>query len=420
MKKAVSLGLVLLLTTGLFAGCASNSKTNKGSTDLATKKEKVELKFLGWGGVDEKKLVDDIIAKYEAENPNVDIQFENPADYWPKLQTMIAGGQAPDLFYMGFPEFKEYEKQKVLLNLDGKFGDLSDFYEGGIKAFTGADGKLYGLPKDWGTYVFYYNKKIFKDAGVKSPAEYVAENNWTMDNMLKAAKEIKGKAGSQFGVVVEPNRWKAFVGANWVDANGKVNVTTDQFANDLQFVADLWLKEKVAPNVQELKSLSAADRFMQGNTAMFMSGRWMALQFASVKDLQWDIVPMPVANQRNNDKFTWMDSVGLVASKTTKYPDEVVKFMKFYTDTWAQSEMAKRGLAIPVRKSVAKSDSFVKGLQGVNNEAHTTYPAQTLTVFDKWSAGWKELDNAFIDVFNGTTSAKDAAKKAQQAIDALK
>ena len=426
MNKKLALLMSAVLIGGSLVGCGSSEGTpdssGEGTTTESTDSgEKKEIKFIGWGGIEEKELIERIIAEYESQNPDVDIQFEIPADYWPKLQTMIAGGEAPDIFYLGFPEFKEYYNQGVLLDMQPYLEDvnLEDFYETSLNSYKGEDGNLYGMPKDWGTYVFYYNKDLFEAAGVKTPAEYVAEGNWTMDTMLQTAKEIQEKSDAEYGVVVEPNRWKAFVGDEWVTPEGKVDVTSDQFASDLQFMADLWLKEGVAPTVEDLTTLGASDRFSQGNTAMYMSGRWMAIKMEAVEGLNWDVAPMPVANNRDNDAYTWVDSVALSVAKTSEHPEEAMDFIKFYVDEWAQTEMSVSGLGIPVRKAIAESDSFIKSIEGVNNSAHTAYEATTLPVFDNWSETWKEFDNAFTDVFNGKITAKEGAAAAQTAIDGL-
>ncbi|ONI41427.1 hypothetical protein AN639_10865 [Candidatus Epulonipiscium fishelsonii] len=414
MNKSLKIGLILLSIGSIFVGCSSDEDVASSSGN-----EVVEIDFLGWGGIEEKDLIDRIIAEFEVQNPNIDVTFEIPADYGPKLQTRIAGGNAPDVFYLGFPEFKEYHEQGVLLNMDEYITDLdmSDFYETGIEAFSGEDGSIYGMAKDWGTYVFYYNKTLFEEAGVKTPAEYVAEGNWNMNTMLQVAKEIQAASSAEFGVVAEPSRWKAFVGDDWVDENKNVDVTSTQFAEDLQFMADLWLKEGVAPNVEDLTTLGASDRFAQGNAAMYMIGRWMAVKLDTVEGLDWDIVPMPIA--RENDAYTWVDSVCLSVIKNTEHPEEAMKFIKFYVDEWAQAEMASSGLGIPVRKSVAESEAFLSGMEGINNSAHVAYEASTLPVFDNWSSVWKELDLAFTDVFNGKITAKEGASLAQEAIDQI-
>ena len=372
MKKLIALSLLTTMLATSLVGCGSSNEEANTDENNKTEKvdEKVELSFLGWGGLEEQELINSIIDEYESQNPNVDVQFEVPADYWPKLQSMIAGKQAPDIFYLGFPEFQEYYNQNVLLNMDEYLTDydLSDFYQSNLKSYQGNEGSQYGLPKDWGTYVFYYNKDLFEQANIKSPAEYVAEGNWTMETMKQVAQEIQAASEAEYGVVVEPSRWKAFVGDDWVSADGKIDMTNPQFAQDLQFMADLWLEDKVAPTVEDLTTLGAKDRFAQGNTAMYMSGRWMAIALDAVEGLNWDVVPMPVA--RDNDQYTWVDSVCLSVAATTEHPEEAMDFIKFYTDEWAQAEIGKSGLGIPVRKSIAESDAFKKGIEGINNEAH--------------------------------------------------
>ncbi len=52
-------------------------------------------------------------------------------------------------------------------------------------------GKSYGVVAPWsGGTLFYYNKTLFEQYGVKSPKEYFMEDNWNWDTMEKCLTEI--------------------------------------------------------------------------------------------------------------------------------------------------------------------------------------------------------------------------------------
>jgi len=418
MKKVVAILLIMIMVFSL-AGCANDAVKKDAEKTEPVAKEKVELTLLGWGGAEEEKIVNGYLSEFQKENPNIKVTFVRPADYWPKLKTMIAGGTAPDAFYMGFPEFVEFQKQDVLLNLS-EFAvdfDENDFQEGQLNAFRDPNsGDLYGVPKDWSSYVMYYNKAMFDEAGLPTPNEMYENGNWTYDTFESTAKKLT--TAEHHGAAINYGRWKAFVpqtGANWVDKDSrKVTVNTPEFAKGIQYLADLGNKSKVIPTVDELADLSPADRFSNKKAAMFMSGRWMAMRFAEL-DFEWDIAPMP----SDVTESTWIDLVAYCGSSDTKYPEETWKLINFLTGKKIEEQVAKAGQAIPARISVANSPAFLESID-VNNKAHLEIEANPIPVFDHWGEVWDALNRNLELVWTGEDTAVNAAKAAQEEIDGIK
>ena len=48
----------------------------------------------------------------------------------------------------------------------------------------------------------YYNNKIFEDNGITTPALYLAEGRWTLDNFYKCAREL-AQVCSETGAGIE-------------------------------------------------------------------------------------------------------------------------------------------------------------------------------------------------------------------------
>ena len=129
-----------------------------------------KVSLMMWGGAIEEKEMKGYLAAFNEEYPDIKVEIIRPADYWPKLMSMIAAGTPPDVFYMGFPEFVNYHEKGAILNLqsyinaDPNFNEL-DFFPGLLAAFKDKNtGEIFGIPKDWSTYVVYYNKEMFKTA----------------------------------------------------------------------------------------------------------------------------------------------------------------------------------------------------------------------------------------------------------------
>lgn len=103
---------------------------------------------------------------FEAAHPGVTIKYVmQPNDqYYTLLGTALSSNAGPDLFLMnGGAQAKA--RTDALVKLDDKVADIkSDMV--GWPEFTGKDGGLYAIPLSIQGFVVYYNKKVYKDAGL--------------------------------------------------------------------------------------------------------------------------------------------------------------------------------------------------------------------------------------------------------------
>ena len=141
---------------------------------------------------------------FEQSHPGVRVRRINPGDagsFYTKLQTMLASGEPPDAFYVGAERVASFADMGLLEPLDARLEadakakaqnpvELAGFYPSTVAAFRydgkhNGQGPLYGIPKDFTTVGFYYNKDIFTKAGVPFP-----KDDWSWDDYLAAARAI--------------------------------------------------------------------------------------------------------------------------------------------------------------------------------------------------------------------------------------
>ncbi|WP_191561151.1 ABC transporter substrate-binding protein [Metabacillus idriensis] len=108
-----SVSLVLVLSA---AGCSSS----EGSSGTASNKEKAEIRFSWWGDTKRNEVYNSIVDKFEEKHPNITVkrEFGGWNDYWEKLATQTAGGNAPDVVSMHQFYVSEYARKNALLNLN--------------------------------------------------------------------------------------------------------------------------------------------------------------------------------------------------------------------------------------------------------------------------------------------------------------
>jgi multiple sugar transport system substrate-binding protein len=150
----------------------------------------VTLRVMHWsggGGQEEDQIVESSLRAFEQAHPGIRVQRINPGDsgqFFTKLQTMMAAGDPPDVFYMDYARLPVYVREGQLADIEVMAGeqgglDLADFYEPPVDAFrwdgqqTGR-GPLWGVPKDFTTLGFYVNLDLLRSAGVERPG-----NDWT-------------------------------------------------------------------------------------------------------------------------------------------------------------------------------------------------------------------------------------------------
>jgi multiple sugar transport system substrate-binding protein len=113
---------------------------------------------------------------------------------------MFAAGEPPDVFYLGLENVSDMATKNLLADMEELIEqdkargtatiDLNDFYPATVRCFridpeTGQVGKgrLVGLPKGFTTVGFYYNRDLFRRAGVPDPSP----SGWTWDEFIAAA-----------------------------------------------------------------------------------------------------------------------------------------------------------------------------------------------------------------------------------------
>ena len=325
------------------------------------------LSYLMWGSPQEAEAWAVVVKGFEAAHPDIKVNVE-VADwdsYWQKLQVQVAGGTPPDVFAMDAPLYMDWQSRGVLLNLqpylDREPGILDGVYPVTLEAYKTADG-IYGLPRDFQTIVLYYNKDMFDAGGVAYPTEA-----WTYDDFRTAAKALtldKDGDGAvdqwgfwDGGYDMEPF-WGALVWAYGGDvvnaAAGKTLIGSPEAVAAFQLMSDMWVTDKSMPTEQQLAAYGW-DGFLSGVAAMGVSGHWSIPEYSAVA-FKWDIAPMPMGPA---GRATSVNSAGFVIAKDSKNPEAAWEFVKYAFSDAGQAELAKIGLAIPVRMSVAESAAYL-------------------------------------------------------------
>jgi multiple sugar transport system substrate-binding protein len=150
-----------------------------------------ELRVMWWGGDSRHEITLKVIDLFTEKYPNVTVipEYLGGGDYWTKLDTMLAGGNAPDVLQFG-GNYPDYVSKGVLAPLNPYFGGLIDetkVDQPMLDAIT-VDGNVYGLCLGANRLGIVYNQTMLDAAGVQPPS---ADLTW--ESFGAYLEELKAK-----------------------------------------------------------------------------------------------------------------------------------------------------------------------------------------------------------------------------------
>lgn len=212
------------------------------------------MTFMGWGNFVVQKIMRQAAVEFGQRHPNIHAQYINSAggsSYYTKLDTMLAGGDAPSVFYMDPSSMPSYAHKGAAAPVDSFVAadkvNLADFFPKALQQYYW-QGKLYGLPRGFGNQDIYWNDGLFKAKGLEQPGLKWGDPNWTTDQFLTLAEKLTVRQGNRtvqfgYGQALTLRQWEPWVwifGGEVVDAaNRKCLLDQAPAVNGLQFLADL-------------------------------------------------------------------------------------------------------------------------------------------------------------------------------------
>jgi len=268
--------------------------------------EPVTIKwFMRWDNTRVEMVAKPVIEVFEATYPHITVEFENigsGTEYYQKLQTMMAAGEMPDVFYPATYKAYAYGSKGAILAIDdlmARDGIDASAFDPQILDMYKVEGKQMCMPIDTAAVAVFYNKDLFDAAGVAYP-----EAGWTWDEFLATAEaltlDMDGDGiTDQFGVDDDlRNYWPLMVWANtghniFDDPRNPTEflITDEDSVASIQFVADLIVDSNVMPSTDQVADLG--DMFAAGKAAMQVVGHWRVPVYTQA-DFNWDIAPLPL------------------------------------------------------------------------------------------------------------------------------
>jgi multiple sugar transport system substrate-binding protein len=144
-------------------------------------------------------------------------------------------------------------------------------------------------------------------------------------------------------------------GGDIISADHTKTLIGEGGARDAWAYIDSLYKEGVMPTPTTAGEFGL-DLFQAGMAAMTTIGHWAVPGYVG-SGIKFNVAPMPKGPK---GQATSVNSAGFVISKDSKNADAAFEFIKFSLSEAGQKRLAELGFAIPVLKSVAESDAYLK------------------------------------------------------------
>lgn len=314
--------------------------------------EKTKVTFYMWAADAEQEFDRAIVAQYEEEHPDIDIEenYIPYAEYLSKINTMAAAGSMPDIFNLPEGNVFEWGEKGALL-------DLKPLYDNaGVKpedvsvdsAIFSTDSQIWSVGYNVTTMCMYYNKDMLMEAGIDLPSTDAA-SPWSWDEFVENAKKItKDSNGngpddegfdpdsiSVYGTMM-PTDWAKFIAllhTNGVgilnEAGDALDISTPEGIEVIQAIADLGNTIHCAPSSAMAKGAfsDASAMLMNGQVAMVIDGGWALANYTN-EGFDVGVAPVPAFQQAADISWT----AGLCMSPNAAENEAAFDFYQYFTN----------------------------------------------------------------------------------------
>lgn len=398
------------------------------AAEPAPANDKVVITYSFWGAADEAEATQATIDKFNSSQDRIDVQLMPIPweSYMAKLNTMATAGELPDTGIMSEAGVLQWAEQGMLYDVSGMYG------AGESKPLDSLAFKFNGKPVAYSVaneiLLLYYNKDMFDAAGVPYPPNS-ADKAWTWDEFVETAKKLTldkdgntpNDAGfdaqniSQYGCLVENLPWQL---ETWAISNGggyyskdgsSVTIGDAASIEGIQKVADLYLKDHVAPLSTGATDDSIQRSIIAGTVAMATGGQWnVGTCLASARDeagLNYGVAVLPYMKE----KVTLCTGGPNVVFSTTKHPEEAMEFLKWYAQEENAWGLIESGIWMPTLEKWYNDDALTsKWIDNPNFPPHDEYKSAVVDYAKDMSitrsASWYYVNNTvdFNDLLNST------------------
>jgi multiple sugar transport system substrate-binding protein len=364
----------LALTTAACTGAAEPdpgpTPPPSGTGQPSEKPRKVT--FGAYGSEEEVAAFQSVVDSFNASSTTRQVTLQSWPDHESALADVLAGN-APDAFLTSRIDLDQLVEAEALrpvsLLLDERGVDFGDrFSRDAVDAFA-MDDELQCMAYSVSPMVVYYNTDLVdfdkmerREYDVPTANDEGVRERWTLAE-FGAAATFASRRGDRRGVWIDPTLQGL---APFIYSGGGQVFDDDEAPTSLAFSDDSTreaLNETLAilrnaaltPTNAQLARATPVQLFKRGELAMVAGFRNLVPELREVEDLDFDVLPMPVIE----DRATVGDISGLCLSADSEVTGDAADFIAYAVSDAAIATVASTGYIVPANTSVAASDDFL-------------------------------------------------------------
>ena len=393
------------------------------SSQTKTKKT-IEIEFwtiaLGDAFAD---YINGIIASYESEHPGVQVKWVDVsgAEVAEKFLAALVGQTPPDVVNIyDLPRFLQYD---VLADMDSlvspseKNKRLKNFWRG-IGQYQGRN---YVIPWYTGVSMLWYNKEIFKIAGLD-----VDKPPKTIDEMLKMGQHIYATTG-KYGISwrLHPSLgappWALLrIDGFWPlfdEKQTKTLINHPKAADIFQKWVDAYQNGAIPPEALAASHRDDVNWFVEGRTAMLpFSGGWITRYF----DKSFEEKAQPAAQPIGKLGQVPANSQALVVPRASANIKVATDFALFVTNDHNQLEFCRRVAILPSTKKAASDPYFSRKpetLADVANQFSSKDISNSFVLTPPDVKGWSRMEDVLHEEFAKAMAGQQTIELALERVE---
>ena len=414
MKKFTAIMLIMII--------ALSSVFAQGSKEEAKTEGPVEIRLMAYNSETSRQTY---LKLLEEKFPGVKInyQFVSLDNFNNVLNSQLQAGEGPDIIEVG-------GETRLLANA-GYLMDLTDeeftgrYAQAGLSPYT-VNGRVYANPlQSWYEGIFY-NKAIFREAGVEIPR--------SLDEFIALHKTLaeKGIKPQTMGAQSWEPMMKQSIGVvnNEFYSDPANKEFDEKFNRGEAKLAEAWLpyveewsrvitEGCITPDMLGLSYDQALDEFATGKAAMWESGPW-AVNTIMEKDPNFELGMFPIPGIKEGDG--WLvggPGSALAVNAKTKHPEIVKEILEFTATPEAQQALVKDNAG----------SSFLTGVEIDLGDIYTDCAAAFANgnVYAPWTAAWisgnpivEGYGKSLQEVLAGTKTIEQALMDADEINDIMR
>jgi multiple sugar transport system substrate-binding protein len=402
--------LALVVCAGV-AACGGGGDSNKNSNDKSTAGTTITWwDYFGYSK-EGNQAIDGMIAQYEKTHPGVKIKRTSYAypDFFTKFNQTVATNHTPDIAAMDAGQVPSYAAQGALQDLTkytSGWPVTKQFFPQVIDQVT-VGGKTYGVPFRSNSIVLWYNKDLFKAAGISNPPQ-------TWDELRTDSKRLTNEqhSGICFPATKDETGTFMFLSFLWQSGSDLQKIGDAGSVNALNYVNTLVNVDKSAPkSVLQWGWDDIAAQFASGKCATMINGPWVYGAVDSGKKVEhWGVAKLPAGSA---GAAAPLGGEAWVIGKSAKNPDAVWKLIQWLGDNQNSFKPIMAGL----QSFIVRKDQ--QGLDGGNWSSIVPVVSDQVKVArsragygTKYNQISTAVQNMEQSVLTGQTPAKAAASHA--------